>query len=87
MSLNVVDLTLLLTNYYMCKKFDGFLGLRFRIVDFPLTFETFMCIVSLFLAFLVTSIDLKIWMKNVSTHDPSNIPYLFYHLNATYFSF
>ncbi|AES73799.1 hypothetical protein MTR_3g108970 [Medicago truncatula] len=39
------DLALLLTNCYLCKKFDRFLGLRFRIVDFPLTFETLMWIV------------------------------------------
>jgi hypothetical protein len=38
-------------------------------VNFPLTFEMFMCILGVFLIFLITSIDLKILMKNVSIHD------------------
>lgn len=61
------DLALLLTNCYLCKKFDRFLGLRFRIVDFPLTFETLMWIVSLFLAFLIASTIDLILQKKEST--------------------
>lgn len=68
MGLKSVRLELFLTIGHMWKKLVRFLGLRFWYVVIPLASEILICTVSIFLALLITSVDLKIWIVNIPNH-------------------